>query len=387
MEENKGNSKRLFEAFPPQDREAWEQKSSKDLKGANALEQFAWEPEEGLSLHPYYDAQDLQGLGYLQSFQNRLADANNPTGEYRHWHNIQQIPFQAGQEKEANAQALDALQNGADGVAFMPEGGAVDFSTLLKGVLLNYCSVSFSFPGEGAPALLSQYLAYAESQGHPLDTLAGHIAGGQASPGEMIALCQGAPGLKGLFISIGNNEADTPPGSFLAGLVSRVVDQLDQLTDAGVSAQHALQQCVVHWPMGTDYFGGIAALRALRLLLLQIARAYDSTLQPEDFFIYSTSPTWQAPDYQPHGDMLKNTTAAMAAIIGGCNALCVEPADYSNGLDCRIARNVSSILKEEAYLNKVVDPAAGAYFIERLTHELAQQAWKKFLALQAESGE
>ena len=75
--------------------------------------------------------------------------------------------------------------------------------------------------------------------------------------------------------------------------------------------------------------------------------------------------------------MLKSTSAALAAILGGCDALTVQP-ENENPMMARIARNVSSILREESHLSKVADPTAGSYYLESLTNQLAINAWKKF---------
>jgi methylmalonyl-CoA mutase len=76
--------------------------------------------------------------------------------------------------------------------------------------------------------------------------------------------------------------------------------------------------------------------------------------------------------------MLKSTSAAMSAIIGGCNALWVEPEDES-ALARRIALNVSSILKEEAYFGHIIDPSFGSYYVEQYSHQIAMDGWKMFV--------
>jgi methylmalonyl-CoA mutase len=78
--------------------------------------------------------------------------------------------------------------------------------------------------------------------------------------------------------------------------------------------------------------------------------------------------------------MLRATTEAMSAVIGGCDSLSVRGFDEtyqeSNDFSRRISRNISTILKEESYFDKVIDPSAGSYFIENLTFEIAKNAFK-----------
>jgi methylmalonyl-CoA mutase len=78
--------------------------------------------------------------------------------------------------------------------------------------------------------------------------------------------------------------------------------------------------------------------------------------------------------------MIKATTSAMAAICGGCDILTVEPENTSDATIQRIALNVSSVLREESFLNKVADPTAGSYFLESLVNELCEKAWAIFKA-------
>jgi methylmalonyl-CoA mutase len=79
--------------------------------------------------------------------------------------------------------------------------------------------------------------------------------------------------------------------------------------------------------------------------------------------------------------MIKATTAAMAAIAGGCDSLTITPEDESHETMSRIAINVSTILREESHISKVADPTAGSYYIDSLTHQLSEKAWEKFQSL------
>ena len=103
-----------------------------------------------------------------------------------------------------------------------------------------------------------------------------------------------------------------------------------------------------------------------------------------DLYIHSICTPFTDDTYAPHGNMLKGATAAMAAIIGGTSALTVLPEDDGDSMQRRIARNVSNVLKEESYLNKVADPAAGSYYLEHLTDTIAKAAWAKFQSKQTD---
>jgi methylmalonyl-CoA mutase len=107
-------------------------------------------------------------------------------------------------------------------------------------------------------------------------------------------------------------------------------------------------------------------------------------------YIHSETSDWNKTLYDPHANMLRTTTEAMSAIIGGTNSLTVRPynAMYENttAFTERIARNQQLLLKEESHFDKIVDPSAGSYYIENLTNAIAEQAWKLFLELDETGG-
>jgi len=88
--------------------------------------------------------------------------------------------------------------------------------------------------------------------------------------------------------------------------------------------------------------------------------------------------------------MLRTTTEGMSAIIGGIDALTIKPFDYSykeqNNFSDRIAKNQQLVLKEEAHFDKVIDPAAGSYYIENITEALIDEAWKLFIEVEDKGG-
>ena len=126
-----------------------------------------------------------------------------------------------------------------------------------------------------------------------------------------------------------------------------------------------------------DYFFEIAGLRAFRLLFWMIVKEYGfEQYMPYDLFIFAQTRI----DYNesdPNKNMLSNTIQAMSGLIGGANALVILPYK-DNSFSYRIARNIGNILKEESFLNKVVDPVSGAYYIEKLTDKIAQESWLSF---------
>jgi methylmalonyl-CoA mutase len=93
----------------------------------------------------------------------------------------------------------------------------------------------------------------------------------------------------------------------------------------------------------------------------------------------------------PWVNMLRTTVATLAAGVGGADAVTVLPFDHALGLPDafarRIARNTSTILIEESYLSRVVDPAGGSWYVERLTDELAHAGWEFFQEIERTGGQ
>jgi methylmalonyl-CoA mutase len=123
----------------------------------------------------------------------------------------------------------------------------------------------------------------------------------------------------------------------------------------------------------------VSKIKALRFLWFQLLQIYDyKNFDPGNLHIHVRSEAWINKSFQPHGNLLKATTATMAAIIGGGDSISIFPEDESNKTMNRIARNVSSILREESNFDKVSDPLAGSYAVEIMTDQIAQKAWSLF---------
>ncbi len=131
--------------------------------------------------------------------------------------------------------------------------------------------------------------------------------------------------------------------------------------------------------VGPTFFLEIAKLRAARKLFAQLARAFGSTATMR---VHVCTPQRNKSIYDRYSNLLRVTTEALSAVLGGCDSLDVVPF----GFDPHLALNLQRILKEEVHLNAVADPAAGCYYIEALTDSLACQAWRLFQEVEAEGG-
>jgi methylmalonyl-CoA mutase len=134
---------------------------------------------------------------------------------------------------------------------------------------------------------------------------------------------------------------------------------------------------------GPGYFIEIAKLRAARLLWAQVVTAFG----PQDdgacrMRLNVRTPRRNKSAYGRYTNLLRVTTEALSAVLGGCDQVTIAPF----GFDPHLALNVQRILKEESHLDAVADPAGGSYYIEALTDSLAREAWKLLQQTEAEGG-
>jgi len=163
------------------------------------------------------------------------------------------------------------------------------------------------------------------------------------------------------------------PINQLTSMIRQGVEGLTKSEDTAI-----VEQVVFKIKIGTDFFLEIARLRALRIVWANVLKSYG--LEPTIFpkIMVEFDPGSQTDD--PNQNMIKATTMAMAAAIGGADLLVVLPADSSDadstGFYRRIARNVQHILKMESFLDRVSDIAGGSYYVETLTTKIGEAVWK-----------
>jgi methylmalonyl-CoA mutase len=339
----KKKNQSLLSEFESGSKAEWVLKATADLKG-RSIESLASEFERNISVASYYSKEDLNELDYLSKYSNILASKSSLDGEPREWINYQKI--QVGDGILANKIALQALSLGATGLIFNLNSN-VDFDVLLKDIHLDACAISFE--GE---LNLKNYLSFAATK---------------CDLNKLTGFC--------------NSSVEKKDSSLKTSILySDKKTAVEQLADLIANAQNLqvkdvdfIHKSVFKVEIGTNYFLEIAKLRALRIILKAALSHKGIEIKSEEIDIIAISSRWVNAQLEPHENILKGTTAAMAAIIGGCNALYVEPENPLDILSTRTSRNISTILKEESFLNKGLDPAAGSYYIENLTHLLVTE--------------
>ncbi len=353
--------KALFAEFPPITDEQWQQLVLKDLRGA-APETLEWNSPEGIKVEPYYRA----------SSQQPLTIPVRPIGEW-----LIQQDIEAADASTANKIALDALERGATALSFTCHADT-DVNTLLKDVLVEHIHTAWQFT---ETATLDSLITLINERGLEAEAIKGSI---NFHPSNSAAYFgkyqQQLPGFK-LFTIEANPETTLTEQT--AEQLAAAVKLVNELTEAGNPASEVLPSIQFNIAVGTDYFFEIARIRALRALWLVICQQYVTNYN-NPAAVHAINKA-VLPEKDGYYEMIRQTTQALSAVIGGADSLSITPhistPDKSAGFQTRIARNVQLILNKESHLDTVVDPAAGSWYIESITSQLATNSWKRFLQL------
>jgi methylmalonyl-CoA mutase len=353
--------KAFFAEFQPITDEQWQQQVLKDLKGA-APETLVWESPEGITVKPYYRATNRPALQVPV----------RPVGE---WLIRQDITVT--RETTANAEALDALQRGATALLFKCQG-AIDVAALLKDILIEHIHTDWETTD---PTVLQDLSSLIKGRGlNPLE-----VKGSTPQPivdvlGYFEKYKLLLPSFQLLGIAASNKLTLTEQ---VAHQLAQANQTVQTLTQAGIPAADVLPHIRFDVEVGTDHFFEIARVRVLRALWLVICRQYvaDYALPAT---IHATNKK-TTPEKDGYYEMIRQTTQALSAVIGGVDSLSLVPhvaaPDRSIAFQTRIARNVQLILQHESHLVAIADPAAGSWYLEDLTSQMAEKAWAGFLSL------
>jgi len=396
--------KQLFADFPEILTEDWEAKIKADLKGADYDKKLVWKTDEGIHVKPYYRQEDLESLSYLDHLEQLRAPGSAPNS----WIICQDI-YTSNDTGEINQRIKSALKGGAQAIRIhlykCPIQDITILESMLEGIPLGETEIHF----EGclcADSLYDMLCEYASMKGVEPAHLKGALG---ADPlGKMIRLGVPIASMENIGKLVQKVKVGSPElkvievnGALIQNAGSNLVEELafamamaseymSILTEQGIDPNVAQDSLQMSLATGSSYFMEIAKLRASRILWAKIGEAFGIEASKCKIRIHSTSSQWNMTLYDPYVNMLRGTSEAMSAITGGADMLSVLPFDYPYGestlFSDRIARNVQIILREEAYFDRVADPAAGSYYLDSLTDSIAEKAWELFCKVEAAGG-
>jgi len=338
--------------FPPVSTEEWEAGIREDLKGADRAA-LVWHAEDGLEVKPFYRAEDVRGL------TNGL-EARAQAG----WRIREEIEDTV--PEDANARAREAIAAGAEEIAY--RGARVESASDVVVLLAGLEEIPLRLENADARVVRLLLERFAKRPHRALvsadfDPL---VDGGFAA--EVIGA---APlGFVPFTICFEQRGAvDTVRAAVEAG-----ARYLQAMKGRGVAVERAARAVAFSFAIGPQFLLEIARLRAFRV---DWARVLESFGVPRDsahtLVLARTVREMEKPE-GAHRNMLRGTTEALAAVLGGADSICVMPFDGGGSeLARRLARNTQLILKHEAHMALVADAAGGAYAVEALTGKCREQ--------------
>ena len=380
-----------FAEFPAVTTAEWQARLARDLKGQDPAT-LRWPLPDGFTVEPFYHREALAALG------GPPAPLPHPLTP---WLNVPTLTVPAESDGRAQIeQATQALARGADGIHFiLTEAATFAVSYLAEQLPLARTFVGYTVTA-GPDALLGQLV-----DATPGTALRGFLrfAPGPVPEGAELAdyrttlrrcvsLTTAMPDFRALAVNgafFGNRGATATQQ--LAFSLNTAVALLAELPNADISLAQVAATLHVHMATAPSYFPEIAKLRALRRLWATLLHGFGLPASLNaGLRIHATTASWTQTTLDPHSNLLRHTTEAMSAVLGGADSLSVAPFDALfaevNDFSERLARNLSVLLREEAGLGRVQDPAAGSYFLETLTDQLAQEAWTLFQRMEAAGG-
>lgn len=182
-------------------------------------------------------------------------------------------------------------------------------------------------------------------------------------------------------------------GSSLQELIytfSQALDIVNELLNRGVSINCIARYTTVSFAIGSNFFMELAKFRAARLIWASIIHALGGNKDAQKLYLHAITSDFNKTNSDVHVNLLRTTTEGFSAAAAGVNELTISPFNSFRAegdfLGKRIARNSQLILKEESLIARVIDPAAGSYYIESLTDELAEKAWKTIQEIDKKDG-
>ena len=370
----------------------WRTLAEKALKD-RPLESLVHLDADGLAVRPLYAG----ATGVEPVFAPRASDADGRAWDLR-------ALVEADDPAAANAALLAELQGGAASAVIRGSmlADSEPLARTLEGVALELAAVGLDAGLAGPDA--ANALAVA-AKGSPRARLMFHMdpvsafaeAGEAPRPMEehltlaanTAARHAGAYPEATFFLASGRvaHEAGGSIAQELAFAASNAVALVKAAVEAGMTAEAALRGTVLGAAVDQEYFDGLAKVRALRLMWRSICKAFGADV-PAMIEARSSRRMLSARD--PWPNLLRLTAAGFAGAVGGADAVVLDGFTRAEGrpdaFARRQARNTQLVLMEEAGLGRVDDPAAGSWFLDMRTRELAEAAWAEFQMIEAEGG-
>ena len=403
----------------------WEKAAAKSAPGGD-LDKLNWLTPDGITVKPLYTAQDTASLSYTDTLPGFAPFLRGPQASMyavRPWTIRQYAGFSTAEE--SNAFYRKALAAGGQGVSVAFDlathrgydsdhprvtgdvgkaGVAIDsvedMKILFDQIPLDKVSVSMTMNGAVLP-VLAGYVVAAEEQGVSQDQLSGTIQNdilkefmvrntyiyppepSMRIVGDIIAYTAvHMPKFNSISISgYHMQEAGANQALELALTLADGQEYVRTAMNQGLDVDAFAPRLSFFWAIGMNFYLEVAKMRAARLLWCRIMQEAGAQ-NPKSLMLRTHCQTsgWSLTEQDPYNNIVRTTIEAMAAVFGGTQSLHTNSFDEAIALptefSSRIARNTQLIIQEETHITNVIDPWAGSYMMEKLTQDMADEAWK-----------
>jgi methylmalonyl-CoA mutase len=413
----------------------WEKLAEKELRGSS-VSKLIWHTDEGIDVKPLYTAEDLAALEGANTLPGLFPFIRGPKATMyagRPWTIRQYAGFSTAEESNAFYRknlaagqkglsvAFDlATHRGYDsdhprvigdvGKAGVAIDSVEDMKILFDQIPLESMSVSMTMNGAVLP-VLAGYIVAAEEQGVSQAQLSGTIQNDilkefmvrntyiyPPSPSMRIIADIIAYTSKHMprfnSISISGYHMQEAGANSLLELAFTLADGLEYVRTAinkGLDIDAFAPRLSFFFGMGMNFYMEVAKLRAARGLWAKLIRQFQpKSDQSMMLRTHCQTSGWSLTEQDPYNNVIRTTIEALAAVFGGTQSLHTNALDEAVALptefSARIARNTQLVIQEETHITKVIDPWAGSYLMESLTHSLMKEAEKIIAEVEALGG-
>jgi methylmalonyl-CoA mutase len=390
-------------SFPPSTDQAWKEKVEESLKGKK-FDSLMKNTYEKIVLKPLYSETDqatacgYPGLADYRRGIHSLGYHSNP------WKIAQKVPYQKIEDLKGNLS--NALERGQTALSFTLKKELFESAEQFEKLLFEFIGkASFAIEADG---FQKSFLALLNN-GNDNSVVTGYVAEDPMSAlvknGSLPFFLdnyfntwvqtikdshQSLPNLKTVLIdTTPYHNGGANAVQELSVALATGVYYLEKLKVRGLPPEELFKKMIFKFQIGANFFMELAKLRAARVLWDKIGEAYGVSSEDRGMEIIAETSTFTKTLTDPHVNILRSGNEAFAAILGGVQYLQVHAFNELDGITPlaeRLARNTQLILKQEAFLQDIIDPAGGSWYIESLTNELVNTAWEYFLTIDEKGG-
>ena len=425
----------IREDFPPVSYQQWREMVDESLKGASFEKKLVTHTYEGVDLQPIYTWADRLGEGDATGLpgQAPFVRGFTPLGAAASGWDLRQEHSQP-EPKTINAAIIADLEGGVTSIqlvldlstrsgldpddaranVLVGEEGLMayhidDLDAALADVHLSMIGVALE-PGAAFVPIAAQLAALWQKRelkpeevrgafnADPLAVLAREGTLPMSIETALSSLADLAAWTAANYPHVTAVGVDTSPyhnagataAQDIAFAMATAATYLRKMTAAGMSVDAAIGQILFRMSVGTHHFLAISKLRALRQTWARVIEACGGSPADHPLQLHVRLSDRVLTQRDPYVNLLRNTVGVFAAGVGGATAITSVPFDHATGqsdeFSRRVARNTGLILQEEAHLHRVVDPAGGSWFFEKLSCDMAVEAWKTFQEIERQGG-